>query len=473
MSVRLKLTFLYTGVLALTLTIFAGLVYVNMSRTLHNEIDQSIYTKALSVVKSIQIPYPLREILLLPDVDVFSSPDTYLQVVDEQGRLAAHSRNLGARLLPLSESTLKKALTGKGFYETVRSDNLTLRIYNLPLIVNGKMAGILQVGRTLYQTDEVLKRLKLFMFTMGLSTVVIAGLLGLSLARVAFRPVEKISETASSIQKGSDLERRIDYSGPRDELGMLVFTINGMLERLETAYRRLERSNEVQRRFVADASHELRTPLTTIRGNAEFLIKMREKGQPEEMDALRDIVSEAERLTRMVAGLLTLARADAGRELETVGTDLGGLLDEVARGGRLLGDHVHFEYKGFQIPGELTAKVNADLIKQVLFIMLDNAFKYTPPGGTVTLRAERRKGKPGEKDLAAVTVSDTGPGIPEEEKEKIFQRFYRGDCIRCSSGSGLGLSIARRIVELHQGGIELRTGVGEGSHFTVLLPLDN
>ncbi len=474
MSVRLKLTLLYTGVLALTLTIFAGLVYVNMSRALYNEIDQSINTKALSVVKSIKITYPLREIIL-PNVDVFSSPDTYLQVVDPEGRLAAHSRNLGGRLLPLSESTLRKALAGKGFYETVRSDNRTLRIYNLPLVVNGELSGILQVGRTLYQTDEVLNRLKLFMLTMGLSTVIIAGLLGLSLARVAFRPLEKINETASAIQKGSDLGRRIDYNGPRDELGMLVFTINGMLERLDSAYRRLERSNEVQRRFVADASHELRTPLTTIRGNAEFLIKARENGQPEELDALSDIVSEAERLTRLVSGLLTLARADAGQEFETAGTDLTGVLEEVARGGRLLGGDVHFEYKGFQIAGKLMAKVNADLIKQVLFILLDNAFKYTPPGGTVTLSAERRNGQHGEKkkDFAAITISDTGPGIPEEEKEKIFQRFYRGDLVRCSSGSGLGLAIARRLIEQHQGSIELHSRMGEGTAFTVLLPLDD
>ncbi|KJS17613.1 MAG: hypothetical protein VR69_04210 [Peptococcaceae bacterium BRH_c4b] len=475
MSVRLRLTLLYTGLLALTLSIFASIVYVNMYRTLYGEIDQSVYSMAHSVLKSVKItraPYTLREIIL-PDVDVFSSPDTYIQVVDAEGRLYTHSRNLGVQLLPLSESTLTNAMQRKGFYETVRSASRKLRIFNVPLILDGNLVGILQVGRTLHQVDEVLNRLKILVLSGGLATVLIAGLLGLSMAKMAFRPLEKINATASTIQKGSDLGRRIEYTGPQDELGMLVVTINSMLERLDTAYRKLESANEVQRRFVADASHELRTPLTTIRGNAELLIKMQQDRPAGEIDALQDIVSEAERLTRLVSGLLALARADAGQCFDTSSVELAAVMDDIAQGARLLSEDVQFEYNSTPAIKDLRVNVNADLIKQVFFILLDNAFKYTPPGGKVILTLEGKSGVPGGEGgicMVGVTVSDTGPGIPEEDRERVFGRFYRGDFARGTSGSGLGLAIARWIVEQHGGTIGIRSTVGEGSHFTVYLP---
>lgn len=476
MSVRLRLTLLYTGVLALTLTVFAAIVYLNMARALYREIDQGIYTMAKSVVKSIKTTdtsFPLREILL-PDIDVFSSPGTYLQVVDTEGRLVAHSGNLGMQALPLSENTLRYALKGKGFYETVGSGTHKLRIFNLPLILDNNLIGILQVGRTLSQVAGVLNHLLIFIFTGGLITVLVAGVLGWSLARAAFRPVEKIIETASTIQKGSDLGRRIEYNGTGDELGMLVRTINGMLERLDSAYRRLEDVNESQRRFVADASHELRTPLTTIRGNAEFLLKINENRPAEELDALKDIASEAERLTRLVSGLLALARADAGQPVEKKPVDLCQLLEEVVRGARLLVGDIDFMYQGCLESQIISVNVNPDLIKQVVFILLENAFKYTPTGGKVVLSVDEGAGRQaGALRRVAVRVSDNGPGIPEEELEKIFQRFYRGAHARGLSGSGLGLAIARWIVEYHGGKLEVRSVVGEGSTFTVYLPLPN
>jgi signal transduction histidine kinase len=478
MSVRLRLTLLYTGLLALALTIFASIVYINMYRTLYGEIDQSVNSMANSVLKSVKItiaPFSLREIIL-PDVDVFSSPDTYIQVVDAEGRLVTHSRNLGVQLLPLSESTLASAARGKGFYETVKSSSRKLRIFNVPLILNGNLEGILQVGRTLQQVDEVLIRLKILILSGGLATVLIAGLLGLSMAKIAFRPLEKINATASTIQKGSDLGRRIEYTGPQDELGMLVVTINSMLERLDTAYRKLESANEVQRRFVADASHELRTPLTTIRGNAELLIKMQQDRPAGEIDALKDIVSEAERLTRLVSGLLALARADAGQGFDKSPAQLAGIMDDIARGARLLSEDVHFEYNGGAGLEDLTVNINTDLIKQVFFILIDNAFKYTPAGGKVTLTLDNKCRAP-EGDagncMACITVSDTGPGIPEEDRKNIFSRFYRGDFARGTSGSGLGLAIAQWIVGQHGGIIEVSSTVGEGSCFTVYLPLSN
>ncbi len=471
MSVRIRLTLLYSGVLAFTLFLFAILLYVNMSKALYHEVDQGIENMSMSVLKSIKISYPLKEIIL-PNVDVFSSSDIYLQIVDMDGRLVSHSSNLGMQLLPLSESTLRTALEQKSFYETVRSDGQTLRVFNQPLVLSGNVVGLLQVGRTLHQVDLTLSRLKLFLLTMGALAVMIAGLLGFSLAKVVFRPLEKIVETTAAIQKGSDLGRRVAYTGPtKDELGLLVHTINGMLERLEQVYQQLEATSEVQKRFIADASHELRTPLTTIRGNAEFLLRLGEDKSSEEKDALKDIVGESQRLTRLVSGLLSLAKADAGQKPVFEVIHVLDVVDEVSRNARIMQDQVSFVYQCLDKQDDLWVYGNGDLIKQMLYILLDNAFKYTPPGGRVTLFVE--KATLALTPCGVIAVEDTGAGISEGEKNNIFLRFYRGDEARGSSGSGLGLAIAQQIIQQHGGEIQVEEGKHGGSIFRVFLPLVN
>lgn len=487
MSVRLRLTFLFTGVLASTLVVFGIIVYFTMHGTLRSEVDRSISTMASSVVKSIKISREspdLRQVIL-PDVDVFSSPGMYLQVLDARGSLVTRSGNLGFQFLPISEDTLRTAAAGKGFYENVRYGRQVIRIYNHPLILEGQLIGILQAGRSMAQIDALLTRLRLMLFLGGLATVLAAGLGGWALAGAAFRPIEKIIGAAASIQQSSDLKRRIQYHGPRDELYQLVETLNGLLERVENLYGRLEEINEAQKRFVADASHELRTPLTTIRGNAELLIKMGDRDPDVRAEAMADIAGEAERLTRLVSNLLYLARADAGQAIDTRPVSLGALMEQVS--GRLK----FITGRPVQIEGttclseDLTVEVNPDLMTQAVSILIDNAVKYTPGEGVVSLGLVLGEGLIGEDaeggaggigpirvkpGHAAIYVKDTGPGIPEEERREIFNRFYRGKTARGGSGSGLGLSIARLIVEKHGGHIELASKVGVGSIFAVMLP---
>lgn len=468
MHLRVKLTLLYTGVLALVLVILTTALHLAVSHTLYKEVDEGIAARATSVFKSIRIeggPFSLREVVL-PDVDVFSTPDIYLQAVDIHGSVVARSKNLGSQYIPLSEYTLQSALRGEKFYETVIAAGQQIRIYSLPLIVEGRLVGLLQVGRTLTPINELLDRLRFFIIIVGMTALILAAILGWVLARAALRPLERVTQTASSIESGSDLSRRIDYSGPPDELGRLVSTLNAMFERLQKLYNRLEESYELQRRFVADASHELRTPLTSIRGNAELLLKMEGAADPQlTREALNDITSETRRLTRLVQDLLSLARADAGFELKKETALLNGLFDEVSRKAQFLAGDKYFTFINY-CPAKTVVKINRDYFGQLLFILLDNAFKYSPPGTEVSFAAQLNV-----EGNVEISVADQGPGLVPGEEKRIFDRFYRAESVRGREGSGLGLAIAKWIVDQHNGIIQAANRPNGGSVFTITLPL--
>jgi len=454
-------------VLCLVLLLLTAVLLFATSHTLAKEVDEGIAAKAASLVKSIRVTgsfSSLREVVL-PNVDVFATPDTYLQVVDTRGRVVSRSNNLGEQYLPLGEYTLRLALDKEGFYETVQAGGQKIRVYNVPLVVEGHLVGLLQVGRSLSTVHTLLDRLRFFIALVGTATVILAALLGWWLARTALRPIDRITKTAEAIEISSDLSRRIEYDGPADELGRLVHTLNAMLARLETMYHQLHQSNELQRRFVSDASHELRTPLTTIRGNGELLLKMQDRAPVLSAEALNDIADEARRLTRLVEDLLVLTRADAGFMPEKETVLMTELLQGVVRKACFLAGNREFVFEE-HYPPQSQVQVNRDNFSQLMFILLDNAFKHSPPGGTVVLTVLQTS--PGWVEIA---LTDQGPGLTSGDEHRIFDRFYRSESTRGKEGSGLGLSIARWIVEQHGGSISAANRPEGGSVFTVRLPL--
>ncbi len=463
MSLRLKLTFLYSTVLALTMLIFGALVYYFMERNLNYEADSAVAGIAGEVIRSTKIVGSLRQVVL-PDVDVFATPNTYIQVVDRNGTVAAQSNNLGGQIIPLSEETLRRAGGGSDFFENVMSGSQGLRVYNRPLVLEGQVIGVLQVGRILGPTEAALKRLRLLLLFGGGIILVLAGTAGWLLAGAALKPINRITETASAIQ-ARDLSRRINYCGPGDEVGRLAGTLDNMLDRLQEAYHSLEKAEAAQRRFVSDASHELRTPLTTIRGNVELLRKMGDADPATRTEALADIAGEAERMSRLVSDLLILARADSKLELKKEEINPVTLLTDASRTGLAFAGEVDFQAGDFSSLEGYKLVGDADYLKQIFLILIENAFKYTPAGGQVRLEAGT------DSSFLEIKVTDSGIGIAESDLPYIFERFYRADQARSGEGTGLGLAIAGWIATEHGGTISVASQMGEGSSFTVRLPL--
>jgi two-component system OmpR family sensor kinase len=309
--------------------------------------------------------------------------------------------------------------------------------------------------------------------------VLLSLVAGWLLASAALRPIDRLAAVAQTIGAARDFGRRVPVrSGARqDEVGRLAEEFNRMLAQLQAAYQQLQAAHDqldvalaAQRRFVADASHELRTPLAVLRGNLDLLRNMvdgsTDADAEEQAHILGEMASETERTARLVGGLLLLAQADAGQHLTLVPTEVGPVVRDAFRAARFLREGV--ELRLGDVPEETWIAGDADRLKQLLLVLLDNALKYTPSGGRVTIDALHLS-RAGDEGVA-VRVADNGPGIPSEEQAHIFERFYRADRARAAAGAGLGLAIARWLVEEHKGAIDVESTPGAGSVFTVWLP---
>jgi len=286
--------------------------------------------------------------------------------------------------------------------------------------------------------------------------LLVAGLGGFLLATKSLAPLRWMAEQARNITD-KNLESGLDIGPAHEELRVLSDSFNELLSRLD-------QSLETMRRFVADASHELRTPLAVIRGEADVALD-HDRSPTEYKESLAIIQDEARRLTRLIDDLLNLARADAGHmNLRVEEFYMNDLLVECCRSvqGAAVAKNIGVEC---QSPGDMAYRGDQELLRRLVLNLLDNAIRYTPPGGKVSVRLEAANG-----DLR-LQVSDTGIGIPPDAARHIFERFYRGDQARSrqNGGFGLGLSIVRWIAESHNGTVELSSEPGAGTTFTVLL----
>jgi len=271
----------------------------------------------------------------------------------------------------------------------------------------------------------------------------------------ALSPVKRVTATAQSIASSSDLSRRVNYHGPKDEIGKLAATFDSMIEQLDGLLRS-------QRSFVADASHELRGPLTVIRGNLDLL--RRNLSEEDRQESLRALEAEGARMARIVNDLLVLAEVESGplEQQQTVSLkDM--ILDAQDRALLLAGERQIVIGR----QDDLWVKGDAHKLEQLIGNLVGNAIKYTPDGGTITLSLFQ------EGDWARLEVTDTGIGIPPEHLPHIFDRFYRVDKARsrAGGGTGLGLAIVKGIVLQHGGKVEVTSELGKGSTFTVWLRL--
>ncbi len=461
MSIRLRLALWYTAVLGVTLVVFSLLLYYLMAQHLIGELDEAISTRARHIVSTIRVDEqapPTLDHVELPPIDAFESPGIYVQVVQTDGKVVARSDNLGGQALPENDQAISAAWAGQGVYYTAAVGDDQVRVYIQPLVLDGKTIGFVQVGRSNGESYAVLHRLRLGLIGVGLFSLLLAGGTAWAVAGGALKPIATITRTARAIALSRGFSRRIEDTGSRDELGQLGITFNEMLASLEQAY-------AGQQQFIADASHELRAPLTTVRANLELLDRIGNNLSDGERNELVEAAAkEADRMARLVADLLSLARADAGQKLQKRMVELDRLLLEVfgeaklrAKGIRLMIDEVD----------QVSLKGDSDRLKQLIWVLVDNAIRYTPSEGEVRLSLCK------DRTAAILEVADTGIGISAEDLPHIFDRFYRADKarVRDAAGTGLGLAIAKWIVEQHGGDIDAESSLGKGSNFRVRLPL--
>lgn len=459
MSIRIRLTLWYTGILIFILGLFGLVVWGALAFGLTSQVDQRLYQTADQVLRqSNAIPLDNVTLISVPALETFQADDIYIQVIDLQGEVGAASQNLGRFDQPLDP----QALGDTQMVTEVTRGAAHLRVLSQPIITkNQQLLGHLQVGVRLNNVDLVKNLLLLTLATVGAFSVLLSGGVVMLTVGRALQPIDAVTNAALQITRADDLSRRVPLTGPAtDEVGRLVTAFNATLERLEKLF-------TSQRRFLADVSHELRTPLTAIRGNVDIMRRM--KDQPADPESLDAIQSEAERMSRLVGDLLMLAQAESGNlPISRNELELDTLLLDVYQQARVLAGNKLTVTLGEE--DQARSYGDRDKIKQVLLNLVSNAIKYTPGGGHVTLGLARVNG------WARFTVADSGVGIPPDDLPHIFDRFYRVDKSRTRGagtpgGAGLGLSIAKWIAQAHGGRLEVSSQIGKGSCFSLWLPL--
>lgn len=474
MSIRLRLTLFYSTILALTLVAFSTILYVTQTQSTYRSIEANLVRQAgFFINSSDHTPKPpadgdaggfTPDRAPAPGADLPSGalPGRWTQTRSITGTITGQTFDLAGVSLPLSDEGLAGVQAGIGWFETVQVQDEPLLIYSTLVFTREGAPLIVQVAYPVGQPQQTLNTLRLILIAGSSLAILLAFAAGWLLAGAALRPIQRLTHTAQAIGAERNFQRRVAYHGPTDEVGQLALTFNDMLGELESGYRQLEEALQSQRRFVADASHELRTPLTTVRGNIELLRRDPPLAEGERSEVLTDTTDEVDRLIRLVNQLLVLARADSGQALTGEVVPLAPLLAEVCRRARTMAPQHSVMCEP---PPALEVQGNRDALTQVLLILVDNAHAHTPPGAAITVSAEQAG------DQAAISVHDTGPGIEAGALPHIFERFYRGDVSRTGGGAGLGLAIARELIQAQGGAISVRSEPGRGSTFTISLPV--
>jgi len=325
------------------------------------------------------------------------------------------------------------------------------------------------------QTTQVTHQLRLLMIGAGAATLLIAALLLVAVSRAALRPLDRLTALANDITTG-DRGRRLHPDRTDTELGRAASAFDVMLDALETSERRAQqaadtaqRAETATRRFLIDAAHELRTPIAGIQVAAEQLASSASQHQDD--DTARGqyrraslLLSDARRAGRLVSDMLDLSRIEAGLPLDLHDVDLAAVVDAEADRAAMLAPQVTVSRTG---PTVLNIRADSTRLAQIMSNLLDNARRYTPPGGAINIDLRTRGG------AAEVTVTDTGPGIPDDERDRIFERLVRLDAARARDhgGAGLGLAIARALARAHGGELACLPHEG-GAQFRLSLPVD-
>jgi signal transduction histidine kinase len=466
-SFRLRLTFFGAALVALTVLAFGWLVYTLATNTQATTQDETLKQRAADAQAAIKVA-PASQLegssTLTGAEDLVHRTDPFIEVLSASGSVLSSSGRIGDAAPAVPAILLASAAAQRSALATVEPPGApSLRLYATGWArPDLGIAGFVVAGQPISVQSSNRKGILGFLVISSIPTLLAAFVASWLITGRALRPLKSVIETADSIARTRDLKRRLPRATRRDEIGLLSESFNRMLEQVEAANQQLTIALEAQRRFVADASHELRTPLTTIRGNAELLAHGPTVPEDVRAAAAQDIASESERMSRLVEHLLTLAQADAGQNLALAPIALRPIIESVGR--QAQASHPDRQVRTVGLT-DATVNGDTDAIAQLLWILVDNAVKFTSPGGSIELGLQQHD------STALLTVADDGAGIPPDDLQRIFERFYQADPARSNKGAGLGLSIARWIVEQHHGTIAARNNNGLGATFTVSLPL--
>ncbi len=453
MSLRSRLTLLYSSIVGGILLLFGIAVYVSVSSTVIHELDDTLRIRAETVRLNIHMDENGDLNIDLPKLDL--PEDVYVQVWGRDNSLISATQNIRILNSPLDVVGMHSSIPVR---QDVNRGGARLRVLTVPLVIGNRLEAILQVGTRMDVVNATQQTLLEVLLIGTAVAIVAAGLAAWLSSHQALHPLDNVTKTALQITSADDLSRRIPYTGSsKDEVGQLVAAFNQTLSRLENLF-------STQRRFLADVGHELRTPLTVIKGNVGLMRKIKDFDE----ESLVTIEDEVDRLTRMVGDLLLLAQAESGKiPLAHEVVELDTLLLEVLNQMQVLTrDRVKLSLGNID---QVLVCGDRDRLKQVAVNLIGNAINYTPRGGEIVVGLGK------VSDRAQFTVTDNGPGISAEDLPHIFERFYRSEKSRTrqkdGKGFGLGLSIAYWIVRNHGGRIEVNSTEGKGTTFCVWLPL--
>jgi heavy metal sensor kinase len=484
-SIRFKIVLWHMFILSLALFVFGMVLYHNFYVKISDDTDDILRSRAKGIEQSIDTYWEAERLAIAEGIsrarftkedninfiriarrwvgEKINDPDLIniiVRIFDAHGNPIASSKSIPAGHLNsrIFYDVKKGTDNFENAYLDVNDRPTSFRIYTTPVMENRRISYIVQVASPLSQMHDVLRNLSFSLLFLLPLTVILTGLSGIFLVQLTLRPVDQMIDTIHQIT-AENLKLRLKIPNTKDEIESLAQTFNQMIVRLDEAF-------TSQRQFMEDISHELKTPLSILKGELEVTLKKIRSAQEYE-NALHSSLEEVNSLAGMVENLLTLARFDAKTTtLQAQPLDLNQLIKDAVDTIQVLAAQKELM---FQYNSAHTIDVMADKnqLKRLFFNILDNAIKYTPAGGKITIDLKQ------QKNTVDIDIVDTGIGIPEHELPHIFDRFYRIDKSRSSTGFGLGLSIAQSIAMAHGGRIYARANLPQGTVFTISLPVNS
>ena len=448
-SIRTRLTVWYFLIVASALVAFALFALGVMRQSIYTTVDEQLEDRAVALQLLVERSSNEEIADAVREHSALQSGSELLQVSDTNGKFLYRSPIMERLGVPASRADHKR-------FENAEYNDLPLRIMTTTITADGRLLGV-QVAEPMDDYLEALERFRTAMFIGIPVLLVFAAGGGYWISTRALRPVDEITRAAQAINP-QDLSQRVTVPHTGDELQRMAETLNQMLRRIESAVARITE-------FTADASHELRTPVALIRTRAEVTLA-RPRNADQYREALKEVLAESERTTALIENLMTLARADTGSEtLNFDRTNIREIATEVCTQAQTLAEAKRLQWSATISDTAIWVRGDANALRRLLLILIDNAVKYTP-AGSVSLALQRNGAH------AEIRVRDTGIGISESDLPHIFERFYRADKARSRElgGAGLGLSIGRWIASAHGGEIKVESSA-DGSVFLVVLPI--